>query len=57
MHTAARSVHLKQVAIAESAVTRDDVRGILRDLDERTLISLPDAYFREISSLDSPPLP
>lgn len=44
----------KQVAIAESAVTRDDVRGILRDLDERTLISLPDAYFREISSLDSP---
>ncbi|MBL8513564.1 MAG: RNA methyltransferase [Betaproteobacteria bacterium] len=44
----------KQVAVAESAMTRDDVRAILRDLDERTLISLPDAFFRDISSLDSP---
>ena len=44
----------KQVAVAESAMARDDVVGILRGLDERTLISLPDAFFRDISSLDSP---
>lgn len=44
----------QQVAVAESAMMRDDVVGILRGLDERTLISLPDAFFRDISSLDSP---
>lgn len=44
----------KLLAVGESAATRDDVRGILRGLDERSLVMLPDAFFREISSLDSP---
>ncbi|MBL8521913.1 MAG: RNA methyltransferase [Betaproteobacteria bacterium] len=44
----------RQVAIAESAIQRDDVRAVLQGLDDRTLVSLPDAFFRDISSLDTP---
>ncbi len=44
----------RQVAVAESALMREDVQVLLRQLDERILVTLPDAFFREISSLDSP---
>ena len=44
----------RALAIAESALARDEVRRLLSAVDDKIVSMLPDAVFRELSSLDSP---
>lgn len=44
----------RALAIAESALARDEVRKLLSAVDDKIVSVLPDAVFRELSSLDSP---
>jgi TrmH family RNA methyltransferase len=42
------------VAVADSALQRDDVRNCIRGLEDKTLVALPDAFMKDVSSLDTP---
>lgn len=44
----------KLVAVAESAMQRDEVRACIRGLDDEVLVALPDGLMKEVSALETP---